>query len=210
MDMVKKYLDTKYGIMLLEPPYKTFDPQVGAIGTFAEGLKENGGIFCHANPWAMIAETLLARPEYACDYYKKMAPTTYTKIPHIHMTEPYVYSQFIAGKNSQEFGRARNSWLTGSATWNFIAATWFILGIRPDYSGLQIAPCIPSGWKGFKVKRAFRGAMYDIEVENPKHASKGIDSIFINGRKIQGNILSLGKPGTTIKVRVIMGGKDAG
>lgn len=209
MDMVKKYLDTKYGIMLLSPPYKTFDPKIGAIGTFAVGLKENGGIFCHANPWAMIAEVMLSRENRVFDYYKKMAPTTYDKIPQIHMTEPYVYSQFIAGKDSPEFGRARNSWLTGSATWNFIVATWYILGIRPDYQGLWISPCIPKHWDGFRIKRYFRQAMYDIKVSNPCHVSKGIDSIFIDGKKIQGNILPKALPGTTQKIEVIMGGVNA-
>jgi cellobiose phosphorylase len=209
MDMVKKYLDTKYGIMLLAPPYKTFDPKIGAIGTFAAGLKENGGIFCHANPWAMIAEAMLGRSDRVFDYYKKIAPTTYDKMPEIHMTEPYVYSQFIAGKDSAEFGRARNSWLTGSATWDFIAATWYILGIRPEYQGLRIAPCIPKDWGSFSVKRLFRGATYDIKVSNPAGVSKGVDSIYINGKKIQGDILPQAKSGTTQRIEVIMGGENA-
>jgi cellobiose phosphorylase len=209
MDMVKKYLDTEYGIMLLSPPYKTFDPNVGAIGTFALGLKENGGIFCHANPWAIIAEVMLGRENRAFDYYKKMTPTTYNKISQIHMTEPYVYSQFIAGKDSQESGRARNSWLTGSATWNFIAATWYILGIQPDYQGLRLSPCIPSEWNEFRIRRYFRQVMYDIKVSNPRHVSKGIDSIYIDGKKIQGNMLPKAKSGTTHVVEVIMGGVNA-
>ncbi|MFA5410946.1 MAG: glycosyl transferase [Candidatus Omnitrophota bacterium] len=209
MDMVKERLDSKYGLMLLSPPYKTFDPRVGAIGTFAAGLKENGGIFCHANPWAMIAETLLGRAEQAFDYYKKMAPAAYSNIAAVHMTEPYIYSQFIAGKDSQEFGRARNSWLTGSAAWNFIAATWYILGIRPDYRGLMVSPCIPRQWDGFRIKRRFRGATYDIKVSNPRHVSTGIKSVFINGKKIEKNILPLAKAGTTCKVEAIIGGIDA-
>jgi cellobiose phosphorylase len=210
MDMVKKYLDTKYGIMLLSPHYKTFDPKIGAIGTFAPGLKENGGIFCHANPWAVIAEAMLGRSERAFDYYKKIAPTAYDKIPEIHMTEPYIYSQFIAGKEAKEFGRARNSWLTGSATWNFIAATWYILGIRPDYQGLQVSPCIPGHWDDFSIKRFFRQATYDIKVSNPLHVSSGVESISVNGKEIQGNILPKAKPGSTLKVEVTMGGVNAG
>lgn len=209
MDAVKKYLDTPYGIMLLSPPYKTFNPRIGAIGTFSPGLKENGGIFCHANPWAMIAEVMLGRADKAFDYYKKIAPTTYDKIPQIHMTEPYIYSQYITGEASPEFGRARNSWLTGSATWNFIAATWYILGIRPDYQGLRIWPCIPKQWKGFQLRRQFREAIYDIYVTNPCHVSMGIDSIFVDAKKIEGNTLPLAKPGTTHRIDVTMGGVNA-
>lgn len=209
MDMVKKYLDTEYGIILLAPYYKTFDPRIGAIGTFAPGLKENGGIFCHANPWAMIAESMLGRAERAFDYYKKMAPTTYDKIPDVHMTEPYVYSQFIAGRDSKDFGKAKNSWLTGSATWNFIAATWYILGIRPGYNGLEVDPCIPKEWDKFCIKRYFRGGVYDIEITNPKHVSKGIDSILVDGNKIEGNILPIAKNKTIHKVKIIMGGINA-
>jgi cellobiose phosphorylase len=209
MNMVAQYLNTKYGIMLLNPPYQTFYPHIGAIGTFAPGLKENGGIFCHANPWAMIAETLLGRADKAFDYYKKMAPTAYNKIPQVHMTEPYVYSQFIAGKDSAEFGRARNSWLTGAAAWNFIAATWYILGIRPEYEGLRISPCIPKEWDGFKARRRFREVIYDIEIINPDHVSRGIHSITIEGKRIKGEVLPLFKPATLHKITVTMGGADA-
>ncbi|MDD4953483.1 MAG: glycosyl transferase [Candidatus Omnitrophica bacterium] len=209
MDMVKKYLDTEYGIMLLSPPYKTFYPYIGAIGTFAQGLKENGGIFCHANPWAMIAEAMLGRAENAFSYYKKMAPTTYNDIADIHMTEPYIYSQFIAGRDSHEAGRARNSWLTGSATWNYIAATWYILGIQPDYKGLKISPCIPKDWKEYGVRRHFRGAVYDIKVKNPRGVSTGVSSITVDAKMIEGNVIPSGKKGTTYKVEVTMGGKDA-
>lgn len=209
MDMVKKRLDSEYGVMLLSPPYKTFYPYIGAIGTFAQGLKENGGIFCHANPWVMIAETMLGRADYAFDYYKKIAPTTYNKLADTHITEPYIYSQFIAGKDSAEFGRARNSWLTGSATWNFIAATWYILGLRPEYEGLAVSPCIPKEWDEFKVSRYFRGLTYDIKVNNPKHVSSGVESVYVNGKKIQGNILPKVKAGATLKVEITMGGVNA-
>jgi cellobiose phosphorylase len=205
MDMVEKNLATKYGIMLVSPPYKTFDPNVGAVGTFAPGLKENGGIFCHANPWAVIAEVMLGRAEKALGYYKRIAPTTHNEIAEIHGTEPYVYSQFIAGRDSPEFGRAKNSWLTGSATWNFIAATWHILGIRPDYQGLRISPCISKEWDGFKVKRIFRGATYNIEVTNPKKVSRGIKSIKVDGKEIKGDILPVFNRKSTHEVKVALG-----
>ncbi len=205
MDMVAYKLDTQYGIMLLSPPYKSFDPQVGAIGKLIAGLKENSGIFCHANSWAVIAEVMLGRAERAFDYYKKITPITHNKIAEIHMTEPYVYSQFIASKFSPESGRARNSWLTGSAPWNFIATTWYILGIRPDYQGLRLSPCIPKQWSGFRVKRRFRATMYEIEIVNPRRVSRGIESIVVDGKKIKGDILPLAKAGTFHQVKVIMG-----
>ena len=205
MNMVKKYLDSEYGIMLLDPPYRSFDPKVGAIGTFAPGLKENGGIFCHANPWAIIAETKLGRGDQAFDYYKKTAPTTYNKIPDIHQTEAYIYSQFIAGRASPEFGRAKNSWLSGAATWNYIAATWYILGIRPEHSGLMVDPCIPKDWSGFTVDRTFRNAHYRIEVKNPRHVSKGVKEIYVDGELNSGNILPLFRDKHIHQVKVIMG-----
>ncbi|MEA3560915.1 MAG: glycosyl transferase, partial [Candidatus Omnitrophota bacterium] len=152
-----------------------------------------------------IAEVMLGRAEKAFNYYKKIAPTTHNKIAQTHMTEAYVYSQFIAGKDSPEFGRAKNSWLTGSATWNFIAVTWYILGMRPDYQGLRITPCIPSHWNGFRLRRQFRKAIYEIEVRNPRQVSQGVESITVDGKKIKGNILPLFKPGSSHQVKVIMG-----
>ncbi|NQT00368.1 MAG: glycosyl transferase, partial [Candidatus Omnitrophica bacterium] len=205
MNMVKKHLDTKYGIILLNPPYTSFDPKVGAIGTFAPGLKENAGIFCHANPWAIIAEVMLGRGARAFDYYKKIAPTTYNKMPDIHKTEPYIYSQFIAGKDSQEFGRAKNSWLTGAAAWNFVAASWYITGIRPDYAGLLVDPCIPRNWPAFKVERIYRNTHYRIEVKNPSHVSKGVKAVYVDSKLIKGQILPVFDDKKVHQVRVIMG-----
>ena len=207
MDAVKKNLATEHGIKLLAPAYKTFYPYIGAIGTFAPGLKENAGIFCHANPWAVIAETKLGRGNLAFSYYKRILPAARNAIAHIQKTEPYVYSQFIASDESPEFGRSRNSWLTGSASWNLVAASSYILGIRPDYKGLAIDPCIPKKWTYFKVKRFFRGAIYHIEVRNPEHVSSGIKAIAVDGKNISGNILPLFKPGTSHQVKVIMGKK---
>ncbi len=207
MDMAKKYLDCEHGLMLIAPPYTTFDPKIGAMGTFAPGLKENGGIFCHANPWAMIAETILGRGDLAFEYYKKIAPVTRNKIADIHKTEGYVYAQFIAGTSHSEPGRARNSWLTGSATWNFTAISNYILGIRADYKGLIVDPCIPRGWNDFKAKRYFRGAWYNIEVTNPKHISKGVKSVNVDGKAINSNVVPVFNDQKEHKVKVIMGEK---
>jgi len=151
MDSVKKLLATKYGIVLNYPAYTKYDPTLGAITLFPPGLKENGAIFCHPNPWAMIAETILGRGDQALEYYKAILPAAKNSIADKHKTEPYVYAQMIAGKESVKFGEAKNSWLTGTAAWNFIAISQYILGVRADYNGLTVDPCIPKKWKGFKV-----------------------------------------------------------
>ncbi len=204
MDAVRKNLVTEHGIKLMSSAYKTFYPYIGAIGTFATGLKENGGIFCHANPWAVIAETKLKRADMAFTYYKKILPAARNSIAHIQKTEPYIYSQFIAGDESPAFGMSRNSWLTGSASWNLVAASSYILGIRPDYKGLVIEPCIPAEWDAFKVKRIFRGALYKIEIDNPRHVSCGIKSIEVDGKKITGNTLPVFKDGKSHSVKAVM------
>jgi len=205
MDMVKKMLDSRHGIMLIAPPYTSYDTKIGAVGTFAPGLKENGGIFCHANPWGMIAETMIGRGDMAFDYYKKMAPAYRNDISDVHMTEPYIYAQYIAGEAHPAFGRARNSWLTGSAAWNLVAITYYILGIRPDYNGLVIDPCIPKKWKGYTVKRVFRGATYEIEVKNPKGVSKGVEYLIVDGKKIIGNVAPEFEDRKVHKVEVTLG-----
>ncbi len=204
MDMVKKHLDSEHGVMLCAPPYAEYDPKIGVVGTFSPGLKENGGVFCHANPWAMIAEAILGRGDRAFEYYKKIAPVTRNKIPEVHKTEPYVYAQYIAGRAHPEFGRARNSWLTGSAAWNFFAVSSYILGIRAEYRGLMVDPSIPARWKGFKVKRMFRGSLYDIEVINASRVSKGVKHIELDGQKIYGNMIPVRKDGRPHKVKAYM------
>jgi cellobiose phosphorylase len=205
MDSVKKLLDTEYGIMLIDPPYTEYDEKLGAVSTFAPGLKENGGIFCHSNPWAMIAETILGRGELAYKYYKAILPPTKNKMADTHLTECYVYSQFITGKANPNFGRARNSWLTGTAAWNFAAISGYILGIRPDYNGLVIDPCIPKKWRSFKVRREFRNAVYDIEVKNPKSVNKGVKSLRVDGMNIEGNVAPVFGDDKTHKVEVVLG-----
>jgi len=205
MDMVKEELDTKHGIMLMAPAYTDFDPTLGAITTFAPGLKENGGIFCHSNPWAMIAETILGRGDRAFNYYKKILPSAKNRIADTHKTECYIYSQFITGKDNPHFGRARNSWLTGTAAWNLVAITQYILGIRPDYEGLLVDPCIPRKWKKFSVRRKFRKAIYDIEIRNPKRKTKGVKSLIVDGKSIKGNVIPDFQDGKTHKVKAVLG-----
>ncbi len=204
LNSVKKHLDTPYGIVLNSPSYTKYHIELGEISTYPPGYKENGGIFCHNNPWIMIAETVLGRGGEAFNYYKKIAPAYLEEISELHKTEPYVYAQMIAGKDAYKPGEAKNSWLTGTAAWNYYAITQYILGIRPDYDGLIIDPCIPENWEAFSVKKEFRGAYYNIEIHNPDKVSKGIKSITINGKPVNGNkipILEAGK----YEVKVIMG-----
>jgi cellobiose phosphorylase len=205
MDMVEKHLDTKHGIMLMAPAYTEFEEKLGAITTFAPGLKENGGIFCHSNPWAMIAETKLGRGDKAFEYYKKILPATKNKIADTHQTEGYIYSQFITGRDNPNFGRARNSWLTGTAAWNMVAITQHILGIRPAHAGLMVDPCIPRKWKKFSVRRKFRGAIYDIKITNPKGLSKGVKSLVVDGERVEGNIVPDFKDKKVHKVEAVLG-----
>ncbi len=186
MDSVKKLLATEHGIVLNYPAYQEFDPKLGAISMFPAGFKENGAIFCHPNPWAMIAETMLGRGQQALEYYKAILPAARNRIADTHRTEPYVYAQMIAGKESPKFGQAKNSWLTGTAAWNFIAISQYILGCRADFDGLIVDPCVPPSWKGFKLVRRFRGAEYRITVKNPKGVSRGVASMSVDGAPVQG------------------------
>ena len=195
MDSVHKNLWTKYGIILMTPPYSKFIPKYGSICVYPPGLKENGGIFCHPNPWAMIAECMIGRGDIAYEYYKAIQPAAHNEIAEIYKTEPYIYCQMIAGKAHKDFGEGKNSWLTGAACWNFIAASQWILGIRPDYNGLLIDPCIPKAWKGFQVKRVFRGSTYYITVRNPEGVSKGVKSMTLDNKKMASNVISPDKTG---------------
>jgi cellobiose phosphorylase len=187
LDSVKEKLDCQYGIVLNNPPYTKYRIEYGEISTYPEGYKENAGIFCHNNPWVMIGETVLGRGDQAWEYFKKICPTYLEDISELHKTEPYVYAQMIAGKDAAKPGEAKNSWLTGTASWNFYAISQYILGIRPVYNGLDIDPCIPTGWKSYKVTRKFRGATFDITVNNPNGASKGVKKLSIDGKDMVGN-----------------------
>ena len=205
LDAVKERLDTTYGIVLNNPAYTKYHIEMGEISTYPPGSKENGGIFCHNNPWIMIGETQLGRGDMAYDYYTKITPAFIEDIQDLHKTEPYVYSQMIAGKDAFKPGEAKNSWLTGTAAWNYAAITQHILGIRPALQGLLIDPCIPKKWDGFKVSRKFRGYTLKIEVKNPKHVSKGVAEITINGNKIKGNLIPVLEKNKIYDVMVTLG-----
>ncbi len=205
LDSVKKYLDTKYGIVLLNPAFTKYYISMGEVSSYPEGYKENAGIFCHNNPWIVIGETVVGRGDEAFEYYKKIAPAYLEDISDIHKTEPYVYSQMIAGKDAKRHGEAKNSWLTGTAAWNFIAITQNILGIQPDYNGLKVEPCIPKSWDGYTVKRQFRNDKFTINIKNPNHVSKGVQSMIVDGKKVDSNIIPVFNDGAEHIVDVIMG-----
>src|SRR5690606_29449377 len=170
------------------------------ISTYPAGYKENAGIFCHNNPWIMIGETVIGRGDRAFEYYRKIAPAYLEEISDLHRVEPYVYAQMIAGKDAFKPGEAKNSWLTGTAAWNFAAITQYILGVKPDYDGLIVNPCIPKAWKGFNISRRFRGATYNIEVTNPQGVSKGIKSMKVNGKAIEGCVVPAAAAGEQVNV----------
>lgn len=190
LDSVKERLDCEHGIVLNNPAFTKYYVEYGEISSYPAGYKENAGIFCHNNPWVIIGETVLGRGDYAWEYFRKICPSYTEEHSALHKVEPYVYSQMIAGKDAAKPGEAKNSWLTGTAAWNYYAITQFILGVKPAYDGLQINPCIPSAWKEFSVKRIFRGSEYDITVKNPKGINKGVKQITVDGNPILGNIVA--------------------
>ena len=187
LDSVKERLDTKYGVVLLQPAYTRYHLELGEISSYPPGYKENAGIFCHNNPWISIAETVIGRGDRAFEVYRKTCPAYLEPISEIHRTEPYCYSQMVAGKDAATFGEAKNSWLTGTAAWTFVNISQYILGIQPDFDGLRIAPCIPKDFGDYQITRRFRGATYHIEVKNPEHKEKGVDSLLVDGVRIEGN-----------------------
>jgi cellobiose phosphorylase len=186
-------LNTKFGIALLWPPYDGVDDRVRGTSTFVPGAKENGGIFCHANAWSIVAAAMLGRGDDAYRYYRQILPLARTD-SDLYKTEPYVYPQNICGPVHPSFGMARNAWLTGTAAWTYVAATQWILGIRPTYDGLRVAPVLPSTWPGFKAHREFRGTAYEITVrrEGPGSAV----SLVVDGVAVDGDVVPLPAPGT--------------
>jgi cellobiose phosphorylase len=171
--------------VLQDPPHADYHIELGEVSSYPPGYKENGGIFCHTNPWIMIAETMLGNPDKAFEYYKSIAPAYREDISEIHRCEPYVYAQMIAGKAAVNHGEAKNSWLTGTAAWNYVAVTQHILGIRPGYEGLVIDPCIPADKCPLKITRRFRGCRYNITI---RYAEAGEDAgLYVDGSKLASN-----------------------
>lgn len=205
LDSVKERLDTDYGIMLLQPAYTSYHLELGEISSYPPGYKENAGIFCHNNPWVSIAETVLGRGDRAFEIYRKTCPSYLEDISEIHRTEPYVYSQMIAGRDAKYHGEAKNSWLTGTAAWTFVNISQYILGLYPTHNGLQINPCIPSGFGDFTLTRSYRGAIYHIHVKNSSKIEKGVYHMTVDGVTINGNIIPFDVSNKEVNVVVTMG-----
>jgi N,N'-diacetylchitobiose phosphorylase len=204
MDSVDRHLYSKYGIHLLWPAYSEPDDDIGYVTRVYKGIKENAAIFSHPNPWAIVAECKLGRGTRAMKFYDSTLPYNQNDIIEIRQSEPYSYCQFVMGRDHTAHGRARHPWLTGSAGWAYHAATHWILGIRPGYEGMTVDPCIPADWKEFTITRQWRGATYNIEVNNPQGVEKGIKVISLNGKLVEGTIPPQ-KAGTVNKVIVEMG-----
>ncbi len=204
LQSVYSLLNTAKGIKLSTPGYNGFDPSKGGITTYPPGAKENGGIFLHTNPWAMIAETMVGNGARAYEYYRQINPAAKNDIIDEFECEPYVYPQNILGDEHPQFGLARNSWLSGTASWAYQAATQHILGIRPTFGGLCVDPCIPQEWKEYRVKRVFRNATYSIHVSNPLHKSKGTVSLEVDGIKIEGSVIPPFANGKDHKVEAVI------
>jgi cellobiose phosphorylase len=188
MESVGKLLATKHGIVLQQPAYSKYYLELGEISSYPPGYKENAGIFCHNNPWVMIAETRLGNGDRAFDYYSRINPSAREGISEVHRCEPYVYAQMIAGPDAPTYGEAKNSWLTGTAAWNYYAITQWILGIRTSYDGLQVSPIIPNNWQGFKATRTFRGVIYHITVERAGEGNRlalEVDGVPIKGDTVR-------------------------
>lgn len=205
LDSVKERLDCEHGIVLNQPAFTEYVKEYGEISTYPAGYKENAGIFAHNNPWVIIGETVIGRGDRAWEYYTKICPAYLEEKSDLHKVEPYVYCQMTAGKDAARPGEAKNSWLTGTAAWNWYAITQFILGIRPDYDGIRIDPCVPTSCEGFSVHRRFRDADYEITVSNPGNVSKGVASLSLNGIPLEGNLIPVCPAGSVNKVEAVLG-----
>jgi cellobiose phosphorylase len=201
LDAVAERLATPHGIVLLQPAYTSYRLELGEITSYPPGYKENAGVFCHTNPWIMIAEVLAGNDDRAFDSYLRINPSARESISDVHRCEPYVYAQMIAGKDAPTHGEAKNSWLTGAAAWNLVAITQWILGIRPEHDGLRIDPRLPSAWSGYAATRRFRGATYRIEVEKPGGVTGRVSTVVVDGRPIVGTVIPPAAAGATVEVR---------
>lgn len=203
MDSVDEYLYTDFGLMLNAPCYTKPDDGIGFVTRVYPGLKENGAIFSHSNPWAWCAEAVLGRGSRAMKFYNALCPALQNDKIEIRQSEPYSYCQFVVGRSHTAFGRARHPFMTGSAGWAYYAATQYILGVRPDFDCLRVDPCVPADWKEFSVTRKWRGGVYNIHVVNPDGVEKGVREIIADGRKV--DALPVIPAGNICNAEIIMG-----
>ena len=198
---VRARLATAHGIMLLQPAFTMYHAELGEISSYPPGYKENASVFCHTNPWVMIASAMVGDGDAAFDYYRRINPSAREPISEVHRCEPYVYAQMIAGQDAPTHGEATNSWLTGTAAWNFVAITQWILGIRAEFEGLRIAPVLPSSWPGYTATRRYRGATYTITV---RRGDVGETRLLVDGELVDGTLIPLRAPGTTVRVEAVL------
>ena len=201
---VRERLATSHGILLVQPAYTRYHLELGEISSYPPGYKENGSVFCHTNPWVMIAEAMTGNGDAAFGYYKRINPSARERISDVHRCEPYVYAQMIAGRDAPAHGEAKNSWLTGTAAWNLVAITQWILGIRAEMDGLRVAPVLPAAWAGITATRRFRGATYQISVRNPDRISGRVACLEVDGQRVEGTLVPLAPPGTTVHVEAVI------
>ena len=199
LDSCKKYLDSEHGMVLNNPAFTIYHVEMGEISSYPAGYKENAGIFCHNNPWVIIGDTVASRGNDAWELYKKISPV-FIKDQTLHKVEPYVNCQMVAGKDAARPGEGKNSWLTGTAAWMWLTASQYILGIKPSYNGLLIDPCVPSTAKEYTVKRKFRGGEYLITIKNPYGVQKGVKSLIVDGKPVEGNIVPTSEGKHTVEV----------
>jgi cellobiose phosphorylase len=204
---VAQHLATPHGIVLHQPAYTRYRIELGEISTYPPGYKENAGVFCHTNPWIMIAEAMLGNGDRALDYYLRINPSAREALSDQHRCEPYVYAQMIAGRDAPAHGEAKNSWLTGTAAWNHVAVTHWILGMRPEHDGLCLDPCLPAAWDGFTASRRFRGATYRIAVTRSHAAPDRVAELVVDGRRVQGNVVPVAPSGATVTVEARIRGR---
>ena len=201
LDSVREHLATPHGMVLQHPAYTSYQIELGEVSTYPPGYKENGGIFCHNNPWVIIGETVLGRGEQAFDYYRRITPAYREEISDVHRLEPYVYAQMIAGKEAVRHGEAKNSWLTGTAAWNFVAVSQYLLGVRPEHDGLVVDPQIGPDVPSYTVTRVARGARYEITVTNSGTVgARG--RLVVDGTPLDGRTVPYAPAGSTVRVEV--------
>jgi cellobiose phosphorylase len=203
LEAVRERLATPHGILLLQPAYTRYYLHLGEISSYPPGYKENASVFCHTNPWIMIAEAKIGNGDQAFDYYSRINPSAREALGDVHRCEPYVYAQMIAGRDAPTFGEAKNSWLTGTAAWNYVAITQWILGIRPTHDGLRIAPVIPKDWPGFSATRVFRGVTYHIAVE--RQGAGNTVHLSADGKLVEGDVVPAPDgPNTAVSVVAVL------
>ena len=205
LDSVHEHLFTEHGVLLHQPAFSRYHLELGEISTYPPGNKENAGVFCHAHTWITLGWCVLGEGDRALDYYLAICPSAHEERIETYRGEPYVHAQVIAGRDAAMPGEAKNSWLTGTAAWSFVVGSQGMLGIKPDYAGLRVDPCIPRAWRSYRVTRRFRGVVHEISVENPDGVCSGVRSLKVDGREVEGDLVPLPVGREKVDVEVVLG-----